>query len=113
MTLLAARTAWTLFSASRACVFAGFRRNSMLVSSRSNLASTVSNDRAPRWTWDRNPQTDSVVPPFRRENRANPKWRKAVTTEVRSSEAVIGAADASELRTEEVVCEEYFKIESP
>ena len=59
------------------------------------------------------PTTDSVVPPFRRGNRANPKWRKAVTMEVRSSEAVIGAADVSELRTKEVVCEEYFKIESP
>ena len=33
--------------------------------------------------------------------------------EVRSSEAVIGSVDVSELRTEEVVCEEYFKIESP
>ena len=26
---------------------------------------------------------------------------------------MIGAADVPELRTEEVVCEEYFKIESP
>ena len=59
------------------------------------------------------PTTDSVVPPFRRENRAYPKRRKAVTMEVRSSEAVNGSADVSELRTEEVVCEEYFKIESP
>ena len=59
------------------------------------------------------PTTDSVVPPFRRGNRANPKRRKAATMEVRSSEAVIGAVDMSELRTEEVVCKEYFKIESP
>ena len=51
MTLLAARTAWKLFSASRAFVFAGFRHNSVPVSSRSNLASTVSNDWAPRWTY--------------------------------------------------------------
>ena len=33
--------------------------------------------------------------------------------EARSSEGAIGADDVSELRTEEVVCEEYFKIESP
>ena len=33
--------------------------------------------------------------------------------EARLSEGAIGAADVSELRTEEVVCEEYFKIESP
>ena len=33
--------------------------------------------------------------------------------EARLSEGAIGASDVSELRTEEVVCEEYFKIESP
>ena len=59
------------------------------------------------------PTTDSVVPPFRRANRANPKRTNAVTMEVRSSEATIGAADVSELHTEEAVCKEYLKIESP
>ena len=33
--------------------------------------------------------------------------------EARLSEGAIGTADVSELRTEEVVCEECFKIESP
>ena len=59
------------------------------------------------------PTTDSVVPPFRRANRANPKRMKAVTIVVRSSDATIGAADVSELHTEEAVCKEYLKIESP
>ena len=59
------------------------------------------------------PTTDSVVPPFRRANRANPKRMKALTIVVRSSDATIGAPDVSELHTEEAVCKEYFSIESP
>ena len=59
------------------------------------------------------PTAHSVVPLFRRENLENPARMKSVTMEVRSSEAIIGVADVSELRTEEAVCKEYFKIESP
>jgi len=59
------------------------------------------------------PTTVSVVFPFRRENLENPARMKSVTTEVRSSEAMIGDIAVSGLRTEEAVCEECFKIESP
>ena len=55
------------------------------------------------------PTTVSVVLPFRRENLENPARMRPLTTEVRSSEAIIGDIALSGLRTEEFVCEEYLK----